>query len=102
MYSAGREASTSSAGGCQSCSGPVEVIGVVRADERDLVAVASGQLAQPFLVGDPLLAFGVVEALEEAQAGRAVGGSGELAVVEVGVAAVQQPSVAGPQRHPGV
>src|SRR3954453_11241195 len=99
MYSARREASTRSAGGCQSCSGPVEVIGIVRADEYDLLAMAAGQLAQAFLIGDPLLAVGVVEILEDPQAGRAVGGRGELVVVEVGVAAVQQPSVAGSQRH---
>ena len=48
------------------------------------------------------LAVGVVEVLEEAQPGRAGGRRRDLAVVEVGVAAVQQPALAGLDRHPGV
>ena len=55
----------------------------------------AGQLAQALLVGrEPLLAVGVVEVLEDAQPGRAVGRRRDLAVVEVGVAAVQEPALA--------
>ncbi len=110
MNSVRRERSTSSAEGSQSFSGAapltpwprrrrpsparVELVRVVRAEQPHLFAVAGDQLAQPLLVGQALAPVGVVEVLEEAQARRAGGRSGELVVVEVGVAAVQQPALA--------
>ena len=121
MYSVRRERSTSSAGGSQSFSGApavahaavaasaelrlvaLELVRVVRAEQRDLVAVAGGQLAQPLLVGLALaLRSAALRFWKKRRPGGQLGGRGDLAVVEVGVAAVQQPALAGLDRDPGV
>ena len=66
---------------------------VVRAEQANLVALRAGQLAQPFLVGGAHLVVLRHQLLEDGQARRAVGRGLDLAVVEVGVTAVQQPAV---------
>ena len=71
----------------------LQLVRVVGAEQGDVVAVAGGELAQPLLVGLAGLAVGGVQVLEEAQPGWAAGWSLKLAVVEVGVAAVQEPAV---------
>ena len=112
MNSVRRERSTSSAEGSQSGSGvaaltpsrsrrrrlrllALELVRVVGAEEGDLVAVVRGELAQRApgwrLAG---AVVGGEEALEDVQPRRAAGRRLDLAVVEVGVAAVQQPAVA--------
>ena len=80
----------------------LQLVRVVRAEEGDLVAVAPGQLPQPLLVRLAGPVVGGVEVLEEAQARRAGWRRLDLAVVEVGVAAVQQPALRRSDRDAGV
>src|SRR5579871_839273 len=80
----------------------LEQVGIVRADQLDFAAVAGGQLAQPLLVLPARLAVRLVDVLKDADPGRGVRRRLDLAVVEEGVPAVQQPAVALPDRDAGV
>ena len=64
--------------------------------------MALRELAQALDVLPPRFAVDLVEGRERAQARRAVRRGLHLAVVEVGIAAVEQPAVPLPDRHAGV
>src|SRR5690348_9016504 len=71
----------------------LELHGIVRAEQPNLVALRAGELTQSLLVGGSHPVVLGHQLLENGQARRAVGRVLDLPVVEVGVAAMQQPTI---------
>src|SRR5215472_11990166 len=75
---------------------------IVSAEHRDFAAVVARELAQPGLGAQAQVMMDFRAGLHDIERGVRLWGGAEFAVVVVGVAAMQQPAVAGPHRDTGV
>src|SRR5581483_2261541 len=89
-------------GAALSGSEPLELGRVVRAEERDLPGPLAGQLAQALDVAGVAAAVEGRRGRERAQARRAGRGIRDLAAVEVGVPAVEEPAALAADGDAGV